>query len=241
MNEMLAAPQKRVSEPSKRRLVLLAEFLSRTDKARITSVELASLVHWTPALIRHDIASIGFCGGVSNGYDVRRLSDAILRFFEIAPASSEKKCCIVGLGRLGTALLDEAIFGGTGYKIVAGFDPNVNRTEILRSAFPLYPASRIEAVVASERIEYAILASKNEDAATLAARLVSCGIRGIVNYTDAVLGSTVSAAVENASPVTLLRTLSARVSGIAPEAEEKRRKPKMRRNSGAAADDGSAI
>ncbi|MGI5105577.1 hypothetical protein H0R94_00845 [Treponema socranskii] len=39
MNEMLAAPQKRVSEPSKKRLVLLAEFLSRTDKTRITSVE----------------------------------------------------------------------------------------------------------------------------------------------------------------------------------------------------------
>ena len=221
MNEMLSVRQKRVSEPSKRRLVLLAEFLSRTDKARITSVELASFVHWSSALIRHDIASIGFCGGVSNGYDVRRLCDAILRFFEIAPASSEKKCCIVGLGRLGTALLDEAIFDGTGYKIVAGFDPNVNRTEILRSAFPLYPASRIEAVVASERIEYAILASKNEDAAPLASRLVSCGIRGIVNYTDAVLGSTVSARVENASPVTLLRTLSARVSGIAPDGGKK--------------------
>ena len=201
MNEMLSVRQKRVSEPSTRRLVLLAEFLSRTDKARITSVELASFVHWSSALIRHDIASIGFCGGVSNGYDVRRLCDAILCFFEIAPASSEKKCCIVG----------------TGYKIVAGFDPNVNRTEILRSAFPLYPASRIETVVASERIEYAILASKNEDAASLASRLVSCGIRGIVNYTDAVLGSTVSAAVENASPVTLLRTLSARTAGTESE------------------------
>ena len=221
MNEILDAPKKRVSEPSKRRLVLLAELLSRTDKTRITSVELASLVHWSSALIRHDIASIDFCEGVSNGYDVRRLCDAILRFFEIAPASSEKKCCIVGLGRLGAALLDEAIFDGTGYKIVAGFDPNVNRTEILRSTFPLYPASRIEAVVASERIEYAILASKNEDAAPLASRLVSCGIRGIVNYTDAVLGSIVSARVENASPVTLLRTLSARSSGIAPDGGKK--------------------
>ena len=50
MNEMLAAPQKRVSEPSKRRLVLLAEFLSRADKTRITSVERRKTK--TPPLLR---------------------------------------------------------------------------------------------------------------------------------------------------------------------------------------------
>lgn len=199
-----------VSEPSKRRLVLLAQLLLQQKTERITSADLHELTGWSDSLIRHDIASIGFKGGVSNGYTVRELREAVCAALNIGGTDTKIKCCIVGLGRLGAALLDDSIFSGTEYEIAAGFDPNVNRTEILRSTFPLYPASRLESVIPAEHIVYAVLAVAAKDAQQIADRLVKCGIRGIVNYTDVVLSVSGGVAVENVSPVTALTNLSAR-------------------------------
>jgi redox-sensing transcriptional repressor len=85
----------------------------------------------------------------------------------------------------------------------------VNRTEILRSTFPLYPASRLETIIPAEHIAYAILSVGDADAQQIAARLVSCGICGIVNYTNIVLSVPDSVSVENVSPVTALINLAA--------------------------------
>jgi redox-sensing transcriptional repressor len=199
-----------ISGPSKRRLVLLAQLLLQQKAERITSAAVKQLTGWSDSLIRHDIASIGFKNGVSNGYDICELRTAICNALDIGSTDKRLKCCIVGLGRLGTALLDDSIFSGTVYEITAGFDPNVNRTEILRSTFPLYPASRLESVIPVEHIVYAILAVADKDAQQITDRLVKCGIRGIVNYTDVVLTVEDSVAVENVSPVTALTNLSAR-------------------------------
>lgn len=200
-----------IPEPSKRRLVLLAQLLLQQKVSRITSAAINQLTGWSDSLIRHDIAAVGFKGGVSNGYDVCELYEAVCTALHINSTDKRLKCCIVGLGRLGAALLDDSIFNGTEYEIAAGFDPSVNKTEILRSTFPLYPASRLEAVVPAEHIVYAVLAVADKDAQQIAERLAKCGIRGIVNYTDVVLTVPDGVAVENVSPVTALKNLSARM------------------------------
>ncbi|MBQ5848049.1 MAG: CoA-binding protein, partial [Treponema sp.] len=91
---------------------------------------------------------------------------------------------------------------------VAGFDANVNRTEILRSTFPLYPLSRLESVISAEKIEYAILCVLEKDAQNVALRLEKCGIKGIVNYTSTVLNLGESVKIENVSPVSALLNVS---------------------------------
>ncbi|MFA6857271.1 MAG: CoA-binding protein [Treponema sp.] len=202
-----------ISEPSKKRLVLLAQLLLQQNNGRITSAAINRLTGWSDSLIRHDISSIGFKGGFSNGYNVSELREAVCTALHIGDQDTRLNCCIVGLGRLGAALLDDSIFSGTEYEIVAGFDPNVNRTEILRSTFPLYPASRLESVIQAEHIVYTILTVVDKDAQQIADRLADCGIRGIVNYTNVVLSLTNGVVVENVSPVTALKNLSARTGG----------------------------
>jgi len=198
-----------IPEPSKRRLVLLAQLLLQQGTGRLTSADIGQLTGWSDTLIRHDIAALGYKRGVSNGYDVCELHSAICEALHICSTDCLLKCCIVGLGRIGAALLDDSIFSGTEFRIAAGFDPNVNRTEILRSTFPLYPASRLEAVIPAEHIAYAILSVGDADAQQIAVRLVSCGICGIVNYTNIVLSVPDSVSVENVSPVTALINLAA--------------------------------
>lgn len=200
---------KPIPEPTRRRLVQLAQLLTQQKTEKITSVAIERLTGWSQAVIRRDISLLD-CTGVSNGYRVTELHRAICDALNITVEREQKHCCIVGLGRLGAALLENSFFEHSPFKIVAGFDASVNRTEVLRSTFPLYPSHELETVIARDRIEYAILAVPDRAAQETAVRLAQCGIRGIVNYTGTVLSLPESVAVENAAPVTALTNLLAR-------------------------------
>lgn len=212
----------KISEPSRKRLVELTQILMalEADKTvKVTSSKLEELTGWSSATIRKDISAIEYGGGVSNGYNVSELLDAICAALSIARDEKdsrnrgiEHKCCIVGLGNLGAALLENGMFSDTAFKFVAGFDANVNRVELLSAPFPLYGASRMSVVIPQEKIEYAILTVPDASAQSMAERLIGCGIKGIVNYTGVKLVVPKEIAVENVCPITALNNLSAKLS-----------------------------
>ncbi|MCR4822856.1 MAG: redox-sensing transcriptional repressor Rex [Treponema sp.] len=202
---------KKLSENSKKRLVILARILSQQSKKRITSVEISALTGWTEATIRRDISNLGLERGVSNGYDAAYLRSEIDRAFKINESQEQKHyCCIVGLGKLGEALLESSIFKGSAFEIVAGFDSNYNRIEIMKSDIPLFATLDLESKIHSLKIEYAILALPDEKAQFMADRLVKCGIRGILNYTNTILSLPEEVKVENASSSLLLTQMLAK-------------------------------
>ncbi len=192
--------------PSKRRLVLLERLLSGYTDRNITSQKIEALAGWSAAVIRRDISMLDIRCGASNGYKVEELRKALESALNLS--HKEQKCCIVGLGRMGQVLLDNTELELSSFKLVAGFDSNVNRTEVLRSVFPLHPTTMLESVIKSEGITYAILTVQQDEAQSLATRLADCGIRGIVNYTPCVLTVPRTTAVENVSLLTALETLS---------------------------------
>ena len=110
---------------------------------------------------------------------------------------------------MGQVLLDTAELNRSSFTLVAGFDSSVNRTEVLRSAFPLHPTTMLEHVIESEGIEYAVLTVGEEEAQSMAERLCKCGIKGIVNYTPKMLIVPQNVAVENVSLLTALELLNA--------------------------------
>ncbi len=197
-----------IPERSRRRLVLLLEVLDAWQKPRITSREVGAMLGCKDSLVRHDFSFLDVGRGVSNGYDVRSLKDGVKKVLGLLPGvvdeAVERRVCVVGLGRLGSAFLDDGIFFGRGFKVVAGFDSSVNRLELMRSVFELYPASRIESVVPQHKIEYAILCCSEEESAKMAGRLVNAGIKGIVNFTNSVISVPRTVKVENVSPVMAL-------------------------------------
>lgn len=196
---------------TRKRMVQLLQILKAWPKDRITSIAISETTGWKDSLVRHDLWLLGCNNGVSNGYQVDDLRMAISQALgienqvrnqneEIKIESSDcRNCCIVGLGRLGAALLDDEITAGSSFKIKAGFDSNLYRVEILRSNFPLYPADEMKWIIQKEKIEYAILAVKDESAQKLVDRLVSSGIKGIVNMTNVILKVPQSVKVENIS------------------------------------------
>ena len=128
-----------IPEATRKRMLLLLDLLdsySRSEnggikvnaKAKITSAKISELTGWKDSLIRHDLWLLGYNKGISNGYQTVDLRKAINQALGLE--TETKNCCIVGLGRLGAALLDEKLTEDTPFVIKAGFDSNVNRVEI---------------------------------------------------------------------------------------------------------------
>lgn len=206
-------------KPTKTRFIRLLEILRNRQDEKITSDAISDATGWKSSLIRHDLWLIGFKKGVSNGYFVKDLDFAIKSALKISEndenaeniSDSEKKLsrkvCIAGLGRLGAALLDQNLFENSVFKICAGFDSNLNRVEILRSTFPLYPTSEMAFVVKREKIDFAILTVEDKDAQNMADKIIKAGITRIVNMTNVLLKIPPNAKAENLSIATALNLL----------------------------------
>lgn len=199
---------KKISNPSKKRLVILARILSQITENKVTSVDLSKKTGWSEATIRRDISNLELHNGVSNGYEVKSLKNAIYEAFKIDPAENQRhRCCIVGLGKLGEALLERTVFEGSPFELVAGFDTNFNKIEIMKTDIPLFATLELEKKIRSLKIEYAVLAVPDEKAQFMADRLLSCGIKGIVNYTNTVLSVPDEIRVENVNTVLILTNM----------------------------------
>lgn len=196
----------KIPQPAKRRLVLLEHLLSTYKEKNITSQKIQEMAGWSSAVVRRDISYIDVKCGATNGYKVAELREALRKTFNLTTA--EQKCCIVGLGRMGQALLDNSELYESPFKIVAGFDSSVNKTEVLSSAFPLHPTTLMKKIIKEEAISFAILTVDPEEAQPMTELLLECGIKGIVNYTPCVLTVPKGVSVENVSLLTALSTLA---------------------------------
>ena len=196
--------------PSKKRLLTLSNLLSQQpqEKMRITSAEIAKLTGWGEATIRRDISLLELHTGKSNGYELKSLKTEIDKNLGLIKTGGEKhNCCIVGLGSLGQAFLENSVFLNENFALVAGFDSNQNRVELIKSKIPLFPTLDLEKTIRQQKIEFAILTVDDSLAQKMTDRLVSYGIKGIVNYTNAVLTVPENFRLENASPEKSLANL----------------------------------
>ncbi len=193
-------------EVTRKRMLILQNLLQSWQSEKITSVQISEITGWKDSLIRHDLWLLGYNKGVSNGYLKDDLQEAIS--LALGFESKEVNCCILGLNRLGAALLDDATTEGSVFKIKAGFDSNVNRVEILRSTFPLYPATEMSWVIKKENIRLAILTVADKDAQVMCDRLIKAGITGIVNMTNSVLRVPENVKLENLSILNSLKIIS---------------------------------
>lgn len=207
--------KEKLSKPAAERLVQLERLLEQlelkkdvNEKLSITSLELEQLTGWKRDTIRRDISFLKSDCSTVSGYDVSALRKAIRQ--ELCMNESEKRCCLVGLGRLGESLLNYDGFKKSNFTLVAGFDTNVNRTEILKSPFPLFATTRMEEIVKKEMIQFALLAVPAKSAQAAADKLVACGIEGIVNFTSAVLSVPENVIIENVSIIDALQKIAAR-------------------------------
>jgi len=203
-----------IPKPAAERLARLAQLMEhRNDpEAPISSAEIEYLTGWPSHTIRKDISSLAAGADISTptGYHPLRLAQAIRT--ALGFTDEAQNCCVVGLGRIGSAFLDYSGFNGSPFTLCAGFDSNVNRVEILKADFPLYPSFKMKEIIPRLGIRYAILSVPPDQARQTALRLAECGIVGIVNFTPVMLSVPPHVEVEQVSALDALGSLAARLA-----------------------------
>ena len=145
----------------------------------ISSKELAQAIGTTEYTVRKDISLLGMTGYTRKGYEAKLLKEELGNKLNL---TKKRKACIVGLGRLGTALLDYEKFQEDGFEIVAGFDRSVNKIERIHTNIDVFAVSQIENVVSQRGIELGIITVPAEAAQEVTDKLIEAGVKGILNF-----------------------------------------------------------
>ena len=184
----------------------LCDELQMQGQTSISSTTMGKRLGVAAHTVRKDLNCLGEIGNAGSGYDVARLKRCLAQALGF---NHSYRACIVGLGRLGSALLEYDRFGPSGFSIVAGFDANVNRIETIRTDIDVYPAYEMADVVRREAIELALLTVPAMAAQGVADVLVEAGVRGIVNFAPVVIETRgADVAVRNMNVVNEMRILA---------------------------------
>lgn len=153
--------------------------LSDDGIKKIKSSQLSQYVDIKSTTIRRDFSLIGQLGKQGYGYDVDSLIEIFAR--ELGEEYDEK-IILIGVGRLGTAILNYNNWNHVAGEIVCAFDlkPEVRRNEP-KVNVPVYHIDELESKI-PEGCEIAILCIPS-GAQDVVNRLHNLGIKGIVNFT----------------------------------------------------------
>lgn len=198
--------QARIPRATAKRLPIYYRYLTFLEDAgtnRISSAELAEATKFDAATIRRDFSYFGALGKRGYGYDVK----VLLSFFaKVLDQSSLINVALIGVGHLGHALLNFNFHQSSNMRIAAAFDINEHRGKIL-SGVPIYDMSELEEQIKAQRINIAILTIPQEEAQEITDRLVSAGIKGIMNFTPLRVSVPDGVRVQNVDLTNELQTL----------------------------------
>lgn len=172
---------RRIPDESIRRLpVYLRGLLLLADQGTqsISSRKLAQRVHLNPHQIRKDFSYFGAFGTPGVGYNVAALAKQIRSILKL---SIIRKAALVGVGKLGLALLGYSGFRMYGFEIAAIFDNAPKKIGRKIGGITVEDTAKLK-TLKSKKIKLAIIAVPGDTAQNIADLLVKNGVNGILNF-----------------------------------------------------------
>ncbi len=187
------AISKAVSTRLPRYLRCLGE-LKDSGVEKISSKELAGLLHVTASQIRQDLNNFGGFGQQGFGYKVVSLYDEIAHILGIDEIHN---MILVGGGNLGRALAGYANFEKRGFYFRAIFDidPEIIGGQV--RSIPILPMEKMDGFIEENDISIGVIAIPKEAAAGVARKLTDCGIQAIWNFSHVDVELPENVVVEN--------------------------------------------
>jgi len=156
----------------------LAE-LEREGVSTVSSAALACRAGTTAAQVRKDLSFFGTFGKRGLGYSVSELSSELRTILGLGRTW---RVALVGAGKIGAALYDYQDFRRQGFYIRAVFDNDPAKIGQRWNGVEVRPASELESVLRGEAIDIVIIAVPASAAQGVVDRVVSAGVRGILNF-----------------------------------------------------------
>ena len=178
---------RRIAESTVRRLSLYLQVLesyAARGLQTISSDELAAEGGTTSAQVRKDLSFFGSFGKRGLGYSVPELSRQLR---EILGLGREWRVFIIGAGKIGAALAQYRGFRQRGFRIVAVYDNSPTVIGRRWEGLEVRDIAQLELDAAGEKPDIAVLAVPAEHAQAVVDRIVSAGIKAILNFAPAQL------------------------------------------------------
>ncbi|PKQ19997.1 MAG: redox-sensing transcriptional repressor Rex [Actinobacteria bacterium HGW-Actinobacteria-6] len=171
----------------------------------VNSNSLAEMCGTNAAQVRKDFSYLGELGTRGIGYDVGELIGHISRVLGIV---ERRRAAIVGFGKLGGALLGYSGFGERGFEIVAVFDNDRSKIGTSADGLMVHGMDDIERVLRELDVEIVILATPAAATQGAADKVVSGGVKAILNLAPVLLNVPEGVAVRQVCLSTDLQILS---------------------------------
>ena len=171
-----------VASSTVRRLSLYLQFLHECERqglATVSSGALAERGGASPAQVRKDLSFFGSFGRRGVGYSVPLLAG---RLREILGLVRRYRVILVGAGRVGAALAAYPGFKQRGFDVVAVYDADPARIGGAVDGLVVRSHERLEADLAAEPADIAVIATPAGAAQRVADRLVAAGLRALLNF-----------------------------------------------------------
>ena len=199
---------RKISESAVRRLSLylrILEDLERKGQNTVSSEEMSGRSATTAAQVRKDLSLFGSFGKRGLGYTVTELAEQLKKILGL---DRRWRVALVGVGRIGSALVEYGGFAERGYDVVAIFDSDASKVGGKWGGLCVRDISEFEAVSNDESVEMVILAIPVEAVPSVMEHVEKAGIRGILNFAPTKLKVPLGVAVKDVNMVMELEALS---------------------------------
>ncbi len=171
----------------------------------VSSQQLGEMLQVTPAQIRKDLSYFGRFGKQGRGYSVRHL---LAELKEIMGLDQHWNVGLVGVGRLGKAILSYPGFAPEGFQIVAAFEANRRMVGRTVADLKVQSMDELDVTVTDLNISIGIVAVPGQHAQGVIDRLMQCGVKAILNYAPISPQSQHGVTIRNIDPVLSLQTMT---------------------------------
>ena len=178
----------------------------------VSSVAIAENLKLNSVQVKKDIAVISSSSGKPKvGFKLSTLIHDIENFLGY---TKTQKACLIGVGKLGSALLSYKGFEKYGLQIVGAFDINEQLFGNTINGISIYSTSELTDFVKQNQVYMAVLAVREKDAQFVCDQLVPAGIIGILNFAPANLQVPQGVFVQDVDIAASLAVLSTKVKTV---------------------------
>jgi len=156
----------------------------RDNKTNISSEEIARRTDINAFQVRKDLANFGRFGQPGTGYNVADLDKYLLNII------GGKEMCnlaLVGVGNLGSAILNYKGFEEEGLKFAAAFDKEEGKVGKICGSVVVEHIDRMEESIRKNNVHIGIIAVSVDSAQQVADRLIEAKILSILNFASVII------------------------------------------------------
>lgn len=186
--------------------------LADDNVAVVSSQQLGGRLQMTPAQIRKDLSYFGRFGKQGRGYKVEFL---LRELGQILGLDRRWNSCLVGVGRLGRAIINYPGFAPEGFNILAAFDSDTSQLNtLIGENLVVQPMENLESEIRRNEIVIAIVAVPAIQTQPVIDQLVKSEIKGILNYAPVAPQVPMSVVIRNIDPVLSLQSMTYYLQGM---------------------------